>query len=282
MNVTSTVQAVLFYWNREQSYVQVVTVITLKLVKMSEIYTRNGHDEYLPGLSPVTIQMMAFQPCYGHQSDYDSKHGKSNLSRSAVHIGTPRRFKLSMSEVRFPKNEVDQLLLNAQLRDELEPYMDESVELVDASQMSTEEENSFLQAMLCWERSPVIPISQWFEPELQLPHPDTLSDRNLSKVMWDALERLAEQRIYLQCTDHLSDRQLYCVLYRDILPATEKKLDLPQNDLIWKLVDLESDPELWLTYYADSDERYQWEFENNRIPPAPIEPPFSRKLPEPF
>ena len=38
-----------------------------------------------------------------------------------------------MNEVRFPKNEVDQLLLNALLRDELEPYMDESVELVDAS-----------------------------------------------------------------------------------------------------------------------------------------------------
>ena len=64
-----------------------------------------------------------------------------------------------MTEVRFPKNEVDLLLLNAQLRDELEPFMDESVELVDASQMSTEEENNFLQAMLCWERSPVIPIS---------------------------------------------------------------------------------------------------------------------------
>ena len=97
-----------------------------------------------------------------------------------------------MTVLRFPKNEFDLLLLNAQLRDELEPFMDESVELVDASQMSTEEENNFLQAMLCWERSPVIPISQWFEPELQLPHPDTLSDRNLSKVMWDAVERLAE------------------------------------------------------------------------------------------
>ncbi|MBA62149.1 MAG: hypothetical protein CMJ76_07265 [Planctomycetaceae bacterium] len=187
-----------------------------------------------------------------------------------------------MTEVRFPNNEVDQLLLNAQLRDELEPYMDESVELVDASQMSTEEENHFLQAMLCWERSPVIPISQWFEPELQLPHPDTLSDRNLSKVMWDALERLAEQRIYLQCTDHLSDRQLYCVLFRDILPTTEKKLNLPQNNLIWKLVDLESNPEIWLTYYASDQERQQWEFESNGLAPAQLDKPNSRNLPEPF
>ncbi len=187
-----------------------------------------------------------------------------------------------MTEVRSPENEVDQLLLNAQLRDDLEPYMDESVELVDVSQMSTQEENHFLQAMLRWERSPVIPISQWFEPELQLPHPDTLSDRNLSKVMWDALERLAEQRVYLQCTSHLSDRELYCVLYRDILPTTEKKLDLPQNNLIWKLVDLESDPVIWLTYYADDQERRHWEFENERIAPVRLEPPFQRKLPEPF
>ena len=187
-----------------------------------------------------------------------------------------------MSEVRFPKHEVDQLLLNALLRDELEPYMDESIELVDASQMSTEDENKFLKAMLCWERSPVIPISQWFEPELQIPHPDTLSDRNLSKVMWDAIERLAEQRVYLECTDHLSDRQLYCVLFRDILPATEKKLDLPENNLVWKLVDLDSDPELWLTYYADDQQRYQWEVENGRIPPVHQTAPFQRKLPEPF
>ncbi len=187
-----------------------------------------------------------------------------------------------MTEVRHPKHEVDQLLLNAQLRDELEPYMDESIDLVDASQMSTEEENRFLSAMLCWEQSPVIPISQWFEPELQIPHPDTLSERNLSNVMWDALERLAEQQIYLECTDHLSDRQLYTVLYRDILPATGKKLDVAQNNLIWRLVDIESDPEIWLTYYATERERSEWEYENGRIPPAHLDAPFARKLPEPF
>ena len=228
--------------------------------------------------------MKAIHPCLTLAADYDSKHKPTTIQQTRTHccLKNKQHPRSLMNEVRFPKNEVDQLLLNAQLRDELEPYMDESVELVDASQMSTEEENKFLRAMLCWERSPVIPISQWFEPELQLPHPDTLSDRNLSKVMWDAVERLAEQRIFLQCADHLSDRQLYCVLFRDILSATEKKIDLPDNDLIWKLVDLESDPELWLTYYADDHQRYQWEVENGRIPPAQEAPPFARKLPEPF
>ena len=62
----------------------------------------------------------------------------------------------------------------------------------------------------------------------------------------------------------------------------DKKLDLPENNLVWKLVDLDSDPELWLTYYADDQQRYQWEVENGRIPPVHQTAPFQRKLPEPF
>ena len=72
--------------------------------------------------------------------------------------------------------------------------MDESVELVDASQMSTEEENKFLRAIMLG--TPVIPISQWFEPELQLPH-QIHSQIAIYLKSWDAVERLAEQRIFL-------------------------------------------------------------------------------------
>ena len=76
----------------------------------------------------------------------------------------------------FTNSEVDQLLLNARLRDELEPFLDESVELVDVAAMSTARENEFLASMLQWERAPALPISHWFEPALELPPPDTLSD----------------------------------------------------------------------------------------------------------
>jgi hypothetical protein len=50
-----------------------------------------------------------------------------------------------------PQEEVDQLMLNARLRDELEPYLDESVDLVDVRRMSTPMENEFLASMLEWE-----------------------------------------------------------------------------------------------------------------------------------
>ena len=40
-----------------------------------------------------------------------------------------------------PQEEVDQLLLNARLRDELEPFLDESVEVVNTRVMTTRLEN---------------------------------------------------------------------------------------------------------------------------------------------
>jgi hypothetical protein len=39
------------------------------------------------------------------------------------------------------------------------------------------------------------------------------------------VQLLFEQRIVLDFTDHLTDRQLYTLIYRDILPSPEKKID---------------------------------------------------------
>ena len=72
-------------------------------------------------------------------------------------------------------DEVEHLLRNAELRDELEPYFDESIRRVNVEELPTPVENEFLASMLAWERAPILPIGQWFEPELKLPHPDTLS-----------------------------------------------------------------------------------------------------------
>lgn len=186
-----------------------------------------------------------------------------------------------MHETSLPESEVEQLLHNARLRDQLEPFIDESIALVDVTEMSTSEENQFLESMLNWEYAPVLPISQWFEPELSLPQPETLSNRDLSKMLWDTLERLAEQNIYLQYADHLSDRELFCVLVRDILTATEKKLDIPNNPIVWRLVDNESDPDTWLAYYATDEQRYLWQLEHGQAPPASKPLKYPRQMPRP-
>src|SRR5690348_747276 len=91
--------------------------------------------------------------------------------------------------------DVEQLLLNARLRDELEPFFDESVHMVDVQRMSTPMENEFLASMLAWERAPVLPISRWFEPELVLPHPDALDEQAIHELLWETIHRLYEKRI---------------------------------------------------------------------------------------
>ncbi len=175
--------------------------------------------------------------------------------------------------------EVDQLLLNARLRDELEPFLDESVHILDCRRLPTSDENEFLEQMLAWERAPVLPISKWFQPELVLPHPDRLTDDELNKILTETIQKLYSQRIVLDFTDHLSDRQLYCLILRDILPSPEKKLDLPRNYLHWHFLDDEAQPEIWLMYYASDEEREAWAEETGQTLPPKKKPPHPRRMP---
>ncbi|MFM2219105.1 MAG: hypothetical protein RL240_3423, partial [Planctomycetota bacterium] len=107
-----------------------------------------------------------------------------------------------------PNADVELLLKNAHLRDELEPFLDESVDVLTSTRLSLQEENEFLESILAWERAPSLPISKWFEPELVLPSPDTLSDEEVSSLLWRTIHQLYSQKIALDFTEHLSDRQL--------------------------------------------------------------------------
>lgn len=175
-------------------------------------------------------------------------------------------------------DEVEQLLLNAQLRDELEPYVDESLSGLAQRKMPLSVENEYLASMLAWERAPAMPISQWFSPELVLPHPDTVTSVQLHSLLWDTIQRLYDQRIVLECTDHLDDAQLYRIIFRDILPAWEKKVDLPRNFLHWRCLD-DNDYETWLRFYATKRERLQFREETGIEPPAAELPPYPRQMP---
>ncbi|MEX2114895.1 MAG: hypothetical protein WD845_17005 [Pirellulales bacterium] len=178
-------------------------------------------------------------------------------------------------------DEVEHLLRNAELRDELEPYFDESIRSVNVDELPTPVENEFLASMLAWERAPILPISQWFEPELQLPRPETLTSEQLHERLWQAIHKLFERRIVLEFTDHLSDRELYCLIYRDILPCREKKIDVPDNYLHWDCADVGGDATTWLRYYASERERQSWieDMELDEQLPAAEKPPYPRELP---
>jgi hypothetical protein len=179
-----------------------------------------------------------------------------------------------------PSSDVDQLLLNARLRDDLEPYWDEAIHLVDTHRMSTNQENQYLACMLNWERAPVLPIRQWFDPELYLPQPDLLEQEELARLLSETLEGLFQQHVILEMTGHLSDRELYCIILRDIMPAEEKKLPTSTHPLTWHCLDMEEDPETWLRYYASKDEREIWRRETRESLPPMEPPPSNRILPQ--
>lgn len=173
-------------------------------------------------------------------------------------------------------DEVDLLLANARLRDELEPYRDESIDH-SINRMPLHAENEYLASMLAWERAPALPIAEWFDPPLALGSPDSISERELAVTLYETIERLHSKNIVLRCTDHLSDRDLYMIIYRDILPCCEKMVDVPGKAIEWMCVE---DTDTWLRFYASAVERRRYQ-EERGVPLPPAETPmYPRHLPE--
>jgi hypothetical protein len=121
---------------------------------------------------------------------------------------------------------------------------------------------------------------------LVLPEPASLSDAELSEKLWEVIGALAALGVFLKSTDHLDDRQLYSVLWGNVLRAEID--DLQRDQSIWE-VDLvcgggERATHMYLKHYADEKERQEWaaEFPDDPIP-AHEDPPFDRdrKLPRP-
>ena len=175
--------------------------------------------------------------------------------------------------------EVEHLLRNAQLRDDLEPHLDEALRRVNVLEMPTPAENEYLESMLAWERAPVEPISRWFDPEMTLPHPDSLDDERIHACLWEVIRHLQSKRIMLDFSDHLPDRDLYWLIFRDILPAREKRIDSPKNYLHWDCANVSGDPQVWLRYYASAEERHLWQLETGGRLPSSERPPFPRAMP---
>ena len=99
-----------------------------------------------------------------------------------------------MNDPNHPQSdEVDQLMRNAELRDELERYVDESITSVNVHKLTLAAENDFLASMLAWEQAPILPIYRWFEPELRAPRPESLGDARLESILWDVIRKLLSE-----------------------------------------------------------------------------------------
>ncbi len=113
-----------------------------------------------------------------------------------------------------------------------------------------------------------------------LPPPDSLRDVELHTKLWEVINKLAELRVFLYHTDHLSDQDLYHLLWDDLL-REETVIMPPSPDSAYHLDILggcsEEDIQIGLKYYDDQNERAHWhESFPEDIIPDHEDPPYDR------
>ena len=151
-----------------------------------------------------------------------------------------------------------------------------------------EVEEGFWKHVVDYEEAPWTTNFQQLENAgVSLPPPDSLTDEELTAKLWEVIQKLALLHVFVEQTDHLSDRELYTHLWTDSLREETKALALAANSAyhIQLLGSYsEEDMVLYLKYYADEDWRRQWhkDWPNDPIP-AHEDPPYDRDrlLPKP-
>jgi hypothetical protein len=142
-------------------------------------------------------------------------------------------------------------------------------------------EEQFWKRVIAFENAPQVePFQVLFQSGVTLPPPEEVDDAQLTVTLWEAIHGLASLGMYLDSTDHLSDRELYTRLWTDVL-REPTELDPDDHNAAWH-IDLmsggsEEDIRLYLTYYADEDDRRRWAQDFPDYPmPDPAQPPFDR------
>jgi hypothetical protein len=102
------------------------------------------------------------------------------------------------------------------------------------------------------------PIDVLYTKGLTIPDGTTLDDESLRASLWEVINGMASIGMYLDSTDHMSDRELYRYLVTDAL-CEETILPVDGSDGGWHLSPIgggsEEDNDVYLRYYADDDMR---------------------------
>lgn len=153
----------------------------------------------------------------------------------------------------------------------------EFIEVVGEN-LSMDAQEQFWQNVLAYESAPEGTLLQQLEQTCGLtpPSPHALeSDEAVHEALWQLIRALAKLHVYLHFSNHLSDRDLYKLLYYETLP--EERTIMPP-ELGWNCrIDISEYPtpefpepyDAYLAYFADDEtrERSLQDFPNAPIPP---------------
>jgi hypothetical protein len=151
----------------------------------------------------------------------------------------------------------------------------------ESDTLSAEQRRQFWQHVVDWETArSTTDFQRLTNRGMELPEPESLDDDRLAAKLWEVIDGLADLGVFLNWTDHLSDRELYAALWRDLLRQEVPMLPDDQAgawhvDVVGSGTD-EAD-HLYLKYYADEEVRQQWrvDFPDFQMPEHET-PPFDR------
>ncbi len=175
-----------------------------------------------------------------------------------------------------------------EMKDQLRRHLGNPKDLYLGTFKSLKEEEEFLEHILFMEGAVEQPLFDQLENAgVRLPRPEDLDDAQLHTKLWEVINSMALLGHYLSSTDHLSDRQLYELLWQKTL--REPTSICPNNSRASCHIDIlgecsEEDIQLRLKYYMEEEERLDWaaEFPEETIPPKESLPyDRDRHLPEP-
>lgn len=110
---------------------------------------------------------------------------------------------------------------------------------------------------------------------VDIPDESKLADGELHDRLWTLLRAMSEIGLYVESTDHLSDRELYRYLVENAL--VEETILSDGLDGGWFLSPIggcsEEDIEIYLRYYADDEERESFRTDGDEpLPPKESKP----------
>lgn len=141
-------------------------------------------------------------------------------------------------------------------------------------------EEAFLESVLALETHGFAsPFDALVKDGFNLPPPEQLADTALTAKLRELIRELARRRLFLHCTDHLSDRELYTWLVTDALREELMGFGLPMGHCHLDVLGGCSEEDLILSmrYYSDDEERARWmeDFPDFEMPPKE-KPPYDR------
>ncbi len=204
-------------------------------------------------------------------------------------LGRLRRDEYGGNAMHDDSEHVEQIFRIEAMKGELEEISHGQMLIGDlGEELPPEMEEQFLAQVLAYEQAEQVKHRELLARDgVALPAPDEMNDDELALKLIEVIHALAARRMFLEHTNHFSDRELYTHLWEDALEEWGPILP-PDNEMNCH-IDLvgsgsDDDTRLYLTYYADEDTRVHWAQDDPELEmPAQQTPPYDRDrhLPKP-